>query len=60
MKNPLFLLGAGFNKDAKREAGIILGQSIYIGEHEIECEYPLVNELVRICFDKDSLEDGRL
>ncbi len=40
MSNPLFLLGAGFNKDAKNEAGEIAG---------VNCNYPLVDELYNIC-----------
>jgi hypothetical protein len=50
MANTLFLLGAGFNKDAKNEAGKIIGHSIYKGDYEIECGYPLIDELYRICF----------
>src|SRR3989304_5368386 len=50
MAYPLFLLGAGFNKDAKKEAGIIVGHSIYKGDYEIECGYPLIDELYQICF----------
>jgi hypothetical protein len=38
----LFLLGAGFNIDATREAGPVYGNSIYIGQHQINCGYPLV------------------
>ena len=41
MRYPLFLLGAGFNKDAKNEAGKIEG---------INCDYPLVDELYKTCF----------
>ena len=39
MSNPLFLLGAGFNKDAKSEAGEIDG---------VDCGYPLVYELYKL------------
>lgn len=54
MAHPLFLLGAGFNKDAKNEAGEIIEHSIYKGDYEIECGYPLRDELYRICFhDKE-------
>jgi len=58
MKNTLFLIGAGFNNDAKQEAGKITGHSIYNGEYEIQCGYPLLNDLRRICFDKEIVEEG--
>ena len=45
MTYPLFLLGAGFNKDAKKEAGKIIGHCFYKGDYEIECGYPLIDEL---------------
>jgi hypothetical protein len=45
MNDPLFLLGAGFNADAKSEVGPVYGDSIYIGHHEIKCGYPLVKDL---------------
>lgn len=47
---PLFLLGAGFNADAKAEVGPVWGQSIYVGRHEIACSYPLVGDLAHLCF----------
>jgi hypothetical protein len=47
---PIFLLGAGFNADAKGQAGPIYGESMYIGRHEIQCSYPLVGELASVCF----------
>lgn len=50
MKPPLFLLGAGFSVGAKEEAGAITGESIYIGKYTIDCGYPLVNELIDVCF----------
>src|SRR3972149_1849849 len=50
MAHPLFLLGAGFNRDAKKEAGKIIGHSIYKGDYEIGCGYPLLDELYKICF----------
>ncbi len=34
----VFLLGAGFNRDAKREAGRITGTRYDGVEHEIQCE----------------------
>jgi hypothetical protein len=57
MKHPLFILGAGFNKDAKQEAGLVKGHSIYKGEYKIECGYPLLNDLFRICFEKESPDE---
>ena len=47
---PVFILGAGFNIEARGLAGHIRGQSIYIGEYEIQCGYPLVTDLPSICF----------
>lgn len=38
MSNPLFLLGAGFNYDARKVAG------------SIDCAYPLKNDLYKVCF----------
>lgn len=51
----MFLLGAGFNRDARKQAGRIIGHSLYCGEYEIECDYPLAADLARICFNRDSL-----
>ena len=53
MNGPVFLLGAGFNRDAKRHAGKII--SPYCGE--IDCDYPLVGDLARDCFGKNSLDE---
>lgn len=47
----LFLLGAGFNADAKSETGIALGNSCYHGTYSIDCGYPLIAETARLCFD---------
>lgn len=58
MAHPLFLLGAGFNKDAKEEAGKIIGHSIYNDNYEIECEYPLVEELYKICFPNEGVNSS--
>jgi len=49
-QTPLFLIGAGFNADARREAGSIRGQSLYIGDFEIDCRYPLLTDLGPLCF----------
>lgn len=45
---PLFLLGAGFNADAKIESGAIDGVA-----------YPLAGDLARICFGLSSLSEGQ-
>ena len=49
-KTPAFLLGAGFNADAKVQVGPVYGESIYIGKHEIQCAYPLLGDLAQLCF----------
>jgi hypothetical protein len=55
----LFLLGAGFNVDANGEAGAIYGNSIYEGVYRIHCGYPLVAEVVKLCFGLDELPTGQ-
>jgi hypothetical protein len=50
MSKPLFLLGAGFNYDAKKVAGTIAGESFYCGKYHIDCGYPLLSDLYKICF----------
>jgi hypothetical protein len=55
----LFLLGAGFNIDATREAGAFYGDSIYIGRHQIDCSYPLVADVLRLCFGLDKTPNGK-
>lgn len=47
---PLFLLGAGFNADAKAEVGPVYGKSMHSGGYEIYCSYPLVGDLAHRCF----------
>jgi len=54
---PVFLLGAGFNYDAKQAAGKIIGHSAY-GAYEMKCRYPLVTDLLGPCFGKDNLREG--
>ena len=54
MGNPLFLLGAGFNKDAGREAGLVNLHSMY-GNYQKKFEYPLASDLLDICFGKESM-----
>jgi hypothetical protein len=49
---PVFVLGAGFSAEARGLAGSIRGHSIYIGEYEIECGYPLLQDLPAICFPR--------
>ncbi len=49
MSIPLFLLGAGFNKDAKKEAGEIEG---------VDCGYPLVQELYNTCFPDNEINSS--
>jgi hypothetical protein len=56
MTNPIFLLGAGFNYDAKEVAGKIIGQSIYYGKYEMNCKYPLGSEMGRICFPGEQIQ----
>jgi hypothetical protein len=48
----LFLLGAGFNIDANHEAGPV--HNPYYG-NKIDCEYPLVAEMLQLCFGLDKL-----
>lgn len=55
---PLFLLGAGFNADAKAAAGPILGNSRNMGRYEISCTYPLVGDTLALCFQGRSLSEG--
>lgn len=49
----LFLIGAGFNADAAGEVGPVYGNSIYDGRYVIDCGYPLVADVARLCFDLD-------
>lgn len=50
--SPVFLLGAGFNRDARAQIGAIKGHSFYGGAYEIDCDYPLVSDLAQLCFDR--------
>ena len=56
MGNPLFILGAGFNKDAKREVGQVMVRNMYSIEYEIQVDYPLVYDLYKICFGLEGSE----
>jgi len=49
MNAPLFILGAGFNRDANAEAGHVRQPSAY----------PLVNEIAQICFDLEAPPPGK-
>jgi hypothetical protein len=53
----LFLLGAGFNIDATHEAGPVYGNSIYAGHYRIDCGYPLVADVLKLCFRLDRLPE---
>lgn len=55
----LFLLGAGFDIDATREARPIIGNSIYHGQYEIDCGYPLIADVLKLCFELDALPAGK-
>jgi hypothetical protein len=55
----LFLVGAGFNIDATRQARPIFGNSIHVGRYEIDCSYPLVADVLRLCFELDALPTGK-
>ena len=52
----LFLLGAGFDIDANREAGPVLDS--YSGGR-IDCGYPLVADVLKLCFGLDALPMGK-
>jgi hypothetical protein len=47
---PSFLIGAGFNADAAKEAGPVHGNSIDAGHYLIDCGYPLVADTAHLCF----------
>lgn len=55
---PLFLLGAGFNRDASQEAGPIECESIYIGKYKITPNYPLVSDMWKICFPGETADSS--
>jgi hypothetical protein len=55
----LFLLGAGFNIDATREAGPVYGNSIHVGHYQIDCGYPLVADVLKLCFGLEKLPTGK-
>lgn len=53
----LFLIGAGFNRDAQEIAGPIMGESIFVGRYQINCRYPLLKDLWQLCFPETSPVD---
>jgi hypothetical protein len=55
----LFLLGAGFNIDATREAGPFYGNSICAGLYEIQCGYPVVADVLKLCFGLTQLPSDK-
>ena len=55
----MFLLGAGFDIDATREAGLIYGHSMYGETFRIECGYPLMSDVLKFCFELDELPTGK-
>ena len=52
----LFLLGAGFNIDANHEAGPVINP--YYGTR-IDCRYPLVAAVLKLCFGLDKTPEGK-
>lgn len=52
----LFLLGAGFNIDANQEAGPVINP--YYGT-KIDCGYPLVATVLKLCFGLDKTPEGK-
>ena len=52
----LFLLGAGFNIDTTQEAGPIY--SSYNTRDRIDCGYPLVSDVLKLCFGRNELPKG--
>jgi hypothetical protein len=53
VNHPVFLIGAGFNRDARRY--VTRGASIE-NRYEIDCNYPLVTDLAQECFGRDLRE----
>jgi len=41
------------------EAGPVYGNSIYDGQYQIDCGYPLVADALRLCFGLDELPTGK-
>ncbi len=55
----LFLIGAGFNVNATREAGPVYGNSIYAGRYLMDCGYPSVPDVARLCFGLPQVPTGK-
>ena len=53
MGNPIFILGAGFNKDAKGEVVQVMAPNMYVNEFQVD--YPLVSDLEKF-FDSENSE----
>ena len=54
-----FILGAGFNADAAREAGPLFADSLHKGRYQIDCGYPLVGDTLRLCFGQNEIPPGK-
>jgi hypothetical protein len=52
-----FILGAGFNVDAAAEARRA-ADSLHGGGHRPQCRYPLIAEILKLCFERDELPAG--
>jgi hypothetical protein len=52
----LFLIGAGFNIDATLEASPVIGAYHH---DKIDCGYPLVADVLRLCFGLEELPAGK-
>ncbi|HEY7337210.1 MAG TPA: hypothetical protein VH639_20130 [Bryobacteraceae bacterium] len=52
-----FILGAGFNIDAISEAGPFFGESLWGERYQIECGYPLIADMSRLCFGTEHRPD---
>jgi hypothetical protein len=55
----LFLIGAGFNVDAARESCPVYGNSMYVGRYQMDCGYPLVSDVARLCFGLAQVPTGK-
>jgi hypothetical protein len=55
----LFLLGAGFNVDAVHEAGAVYGNSTYAKHYQIDRGYPVLADVLKLCFGIDKLPEGK-
>jgi len=53
MKTPVFLLGAGFDRDARQCAVRATVAHMDIGPCKFGCDYPLADGLARLCFGEE-------